>query len=106
MQYLRAMDASNHDPVTLQRTDAFDVYNGKPILSAAETPKDAPKIEEYVVSDDGYRIVWNDGLVSEYSTECVEEQLQIWKGSSTATDRVLWTGLTEDAVRTLYRNDH
>jgi len=96
------MDASNHDPVTLQRTDvAFDVYNGKPILSAAETPKDTPKIEECVVSDDGYRIVWNDGLVSEYSTEWVEEQLQIWKGSSTAiTDRVLWTGLTEDAVRT------
>ena len=45
-----------------------------------------------------YRIAWQDGVMSEYQSSWVREQLRNWKGES--TDRVFWSNLTEQEVRT------
>jgi len=98
-QYLRAMDASNYDAVTFQRTDiSFDLDDGKPVLkSSSGTSNPANIIQDCSMKDDVYRIEWDDGLVSEYSTGWVEDQLISWEGQD--DDRILWSGMTEQSLR-------
>jgi len=126
LQYLRAMDSTNYDPVTLQRTDFnYDGHTGKPLLPASPVKKMQKLAVQdcKLVKDDEffYEIKWSDGLVSRFSKDWVDEQLSHWKGvdetdmitsyssSSTSSlqekqqrsnDRVvLWSGLTEEMVR-------
>jgi len=129
-RYLRAADASHYDPATLQRRSSsdhgallFDGRTGKPLSAllskrrrrahrregapeskeAADDGAGAPAIiQECSLTDgDSYRVVWTDGLVSQYSVDWVEKELKQWKGGSTADGdaRTLWSGLTEEQVR-------
>lgn len=94
-RYLRAMDASNFDSVTLQRTDVpFDATTGKPLHRTFEDLE----IMNCSFDREHYRVTWSDGLISMYSATWVEEALQKWKGGP-KLDRVLWSGLTEEIVR-------
>jgi hypothetical protein len=98
-QYLRAMDTSNFDPVTFQRTDvSCDLDDGKPLVLNKDRAA-RPIIQNCSVENDCYHIEWNDGLRSEYSSAWVEEQIKSWKGSSASSDRVLWTGMTDKSIR-------
>jgi alpha-ketoglutarate-dependent taurine dioxygenase len=95
-QYLRAMDASNYDPVTFQRTDVYcDLDDGKPVVNKDRAAR--PIIQNCFLESDIYHIEWDDGMRSEYSSVWVDEQINGWKGSS--SDRVLWTGMTEQSLR-------
>lgn len=120
-QYLRAMDSTNYDPVTLQRTDcSYDGHTGKPLLPKLDAaPSAASKRQEIAVQDcrlikdkGVYEIKWTDGLISQYSKDWLDEQLFHWIGvdgtniTSYASSKerlpssyVLWSGLTEDMVR-------
>lgn len=94
------MDPTNFDPDTMQRTDvSFDAGTGKPLI---QTTLPAPlEIREYSSDGDYFRVEWDDGSVSKYATEWVDDALLRWKGEISKTDQrhVLWTGLTEDMVR-------
>jgi hypothetical protein len=97
-QYLRAMDASNYDPVTFQRTDVpYDLDDGKPPLLNKDGAT-RPIIQDCYLENDFYHIEWDDGLRSEYSSVWVEEQIKSWKDLSSG-DRVLWTGMTNKSIR-------
>ena len=79
-QYLRAMDASNFDLATLQRTDvSFDVTTGKPL--APNTVQASLQIRETTCDGKFYRVSWMDGSVSQYSVEWVSDTLQQWNGN-------------------------
>lgn len=96
-QYLRAMDTSNYDPVTFQRTDvSCNLDDGKPLVLNKDRAT-RPIIQTCSLENDFYRIEWDDGLRSEYSSGWVDEQIKSWKGST--SDRVLWTGMTDKSVR-------
>jgi Taurine catabolism dioxygenase TauD, TfdA family len=108
-QYLRAMDDSNYDQSTLQRADVlFDVGNGKPILDAAQGQQHQHSIRDCSFHGRCFRITWDDGRVSEFSSEWVDAQIDHWKGPLPATERVLWRGLTEESLRSssTLRMDH
>jgi alpha-ketoglutarate-dependent taurine dioxygenase len=116
-EYLRAFDPSNFHPDTFQRNNVATDQNGKP--SSATTNKKVtyskPRIHhcEWTCPDaKSYRVEWDDGKVAEYSSRWVDEQLQLWghprhgdgttaatTTTRTTTDRILWTGLTQDTVR-------
>jgi alpha-ketoglutarate-dependent taurine dioxygenase len=101
MQYLRAMDTSNFDQHTLQRTDVnFDVNNGKPLPAPVQST--SLIISQCYSDGSNYHVVWNDGITSKYSVDWVQQQtMQNWTttGTSTTDNRVLWSGLTEEKVR-------
>jgi len=97
-QYLRAMDTENYDEVTLQRKDvSFDMNDGKPILSELGSQSLEYAIQDCSLHDNTYRITWEDGMISEYSCDWVAKQLVRWRGRE--SDRIRWSGLTEEKVR-------
>jgi alpha-ketoglutarate-dependent taurine dioxygenase len=125
VDYLRAMDKSNFDPSTLQRSDVpVDPETGKKMLVSGDTApltENVPEIEQVVREDDGgYRIFWRDGLESVFSDDWVHQQLWRWKGNESLSrsapssayerstldeeaaatvERVLWSGLSEKTFR-------
>jgi hypothetical protein len=96
LQFLRASDQANFDKDTFQRKDVvFDKANGKPLIkSTAKTPK----MREYSLQGESYKVVWDDGVVSEYQRSWVKKQLDLWGKSD--VQRVMWNNFTEDSVRT------
>jgi Taurine catabolism dioxygenase TauD, TfdA family len=99
-QFLRASDAANIDPVTLQRCNvAFDVMTGKPPQPKCVNDKSACDIVECWFEDEHYQIEWSDGKVSSYSVGWVEEALRTWEGEANNANQVYVAGLTEDALR-------
>jgi alpha-ketoglutarate-dependent taurine dioxygenase len=121
-KFLRDMDTNNFDPVTLQRTDArYDRNTGRPLprrpsttttaaSSSSSSPYQIRECEGIIAvgsdNDNGTnripppnrycRIVWSDGRVSTYDAKWVENQI---RPRTTATDKILWTGLDEHYVR-------
>lgn len=110
LTYLRAMDRSNYDPATLQRSDVpVDAASGKKVL-----PNDSPylrstecRVKHITKSSDGYRIFWNDGLESVFPLEWMDRERFRWRGDAPTlshsaeglSTRTLWTGLTEGTFR-------
>jgi trimethyllysine dioxygenase len=100
-QYLRAMDPKNFDPRTGQRNDvAFNAQDGKPLLlRGGSSSSNVVPVKIVSCSRNGsrYHVVWTDGRESYYSIDWVHSITR--KKNDTSTTRILWTGLTEDAVR-------
>ncbi|GAX24400.1 trimethyllysine dioxygenase [Fistulifera solaris] len=95
LQFLRASDPANFDKDTFQRKDVvFDKLNGKPLITS--TPK-TPLMREYTLHGESYKVVWEDGVVSEYQKSWVKKQLDLWGKSG--IQRVMWNNLTEGRVR-------
>ena len=106
LPYLRAMDSTNFDPHTWQRCDVrFDTDNGKLLHQAATNQELSTmnRVTQCVSDGSWYHITWDDGHVSKYARDWLDEILNNWKGKSTATiprrKRVLWKNLKEDNVR-------
>jgi Taurine catabolism dioxygenase TauD, TfdA family len=98
-QFLRASDATNIDPVTLQRTNVdFDRKIGKPNQRAVFNKSDG-EIVDCSLEDDHYRIEWKDGNLSSFSVVWVEEALRSWQGGTEDTNKVYIAGLTEEDLR-------
>jgi Taurine catabolism dioxygenase TauD, TfdA family len=98
--FLRASDAANFDPVTMQRIDVkFDRVSGQPPTNTPHAPIDASfAIANCQFQNGHFRVTWNDGTQSSYSAAWVEDTLQRWKQNGKA-DRVFGIGWTEDTVR-------
>lgn len=64
-------------------------------------------IQECTLQGDCYRIIWSDGMISNYSLQWVQSTIQQWKGKAeieptnknSYNDRHLWTGFTEEHIR-------
>jgi alpha-ketoglutarate-dependent taurine dioxygenase len=98
--FLRAFDAANFDPVTMQRIDVkFDRASGKPPINS-QPINGSSSIVDCQFQDDHFRITWNDGAQSSYSAAWVEDTLQRWNGN---VDRIFGIGWTEDTVRSSSR---
>lgn len=109
-QFLRASDASNYDPVSLQRNDvAFNVESGKPAIKNHHRDDDDDddrkdhdlamyRIQRLEYNGEIHRIHWEDGHISEFSNDWVQTQIDNWMGTS-PENRTLWSGLTEDTLR-------
>jgi alpha-ketoglutarate-dependent taurine dioxygenase len=96
-QYLRAMDPAFTD-ANGQRTDVqFCEKTGKPLIKQHARAHSMQSCSA-PSGDSSYRVVWDDGLVSRYAKQWVDKQVERWKGES-MTDRIFWTGLTEDDLR-------
>jgi alpha-ketoglutarate-dependent taurine dioxygenase len=112
LAYLRAMDRSNFDPATLQRSDVpVDAASGKKAL-ATDGPcpgrnNSECRVKHITKSSDSYRIFWDDGLESVFSLEWMDRQRFAWKGDAPTlshseaglSTRTLWTELTEATFR-------
>lgn len=95
--FLRKSDAKNFDQDTMQRLDvSFDKHNGKVTTPSPQVQLE-PSIADCSLIGDVYRIVWNDGLVSEYSTSWTEKQLRWWKGVDDG--RIPWHNMPEEELR-------
>jgi len=118
LRYLRSIDSANYDSSTGQRSDVpFDRDTGKPpavelpptatsTADAASTPTQRPKNKKYAIEKHSYdgqtgvhRVEWGDGFVSEYGDEFLRRHWKKWSGESLVSDRVLWTGWTEQDLR-------
>jgi alpha-ketoglutarate-dependent taurine dioxygenase len=96
-QYLRAMDSSNYDASTHQRTDVpIEKGTGKPLL-LDNTPTHH-SIKSVAMDGDDYQITWSDNLSSRYNVAWVQRQLARLREES-PEERVLWSNLTENDVR-------
>jgi Taurine catabolism dioxygenase TauD, TfdA family len=94
--FLRASDAANFDPVTMQRIDVkFDRTSGKPPTNSQPT-NGSSSIADCQFQDGHFRVTWNDGSKSSYSVAWVEDTLNRWNGK---VDRAFGVGWTEDTVR-------
>lgn len=94
------MDPTNFDPNTGQRTDVtFDPVDGRPQHATHRTTR----IDECSATKAGYRIQWEDGVVSEYTSEWVETQLSLVNSKSSTTTssdkRIPWANWDEALVR-------
>lgn len=95
LQFLRASDPANFDANTFQRKDVvFDKENGKPLITSRTK---TPPIRDYYLHGETYKVVWEDGIVSEYETSWVKRQLDYW--GKNKIKKVLWNNLTEDEIR-------
>jgi Taurine catabolism dioxygenase TauD, TfdA family len=97
--FLRASDATNIDPVTLQRANVdFDRKTGKPNPPAFNN-ESACEIVECSLADDHYQVEWKDGKLSSFSVVWVEEALRTWQGGTEDMNKVYIAGLTEESLR-------
>ena len=104
LQYLRAMDSSNFDPHTMQRTDArFDVGNGKPLPNTTKASSILHNVTRCESDGSFYHVSWGDGHTSKYSVNWLDDIIHHWNGTPIATsyerNRVLWKDLNENFVR-------
>ena len=102
-QYLRAIDTSNYDQTTHQRTDvAVDPENGKPLVGTSDSTTSMMdhSIMGVVLNDvgDEYEVNWSDGHCSRYSAQFVNRMCGILRQSQ-HEERKLWSGFTEESVR-------
>ena len=112
LQYLRAMDKTQFDASTHQRLDVqYDPNDGKPLPSTKTKPTTitAAAATTTTISEchldpasNAYRIVWQDGLISEFSHDWVQKELSRWRpgggGERTVPIR-FWKNLTDQRVR-------
>jgi hypothetical protein len=94
--FLRAMDPSNYDKVTHQRKDfQFDQFNGKPLEKY-----EPPKLRNFKIEKDNFQLYWEDGTVSQYTREWLDEQMVNWRGLDEVFDeRMLWSDVDEHYIR-------
>lgn len=101
------MDKSHFDPNTHQRTNVLcDPQNGKPISVVKDESSRTNSVSECLFdpASDSYRILWEDGLASNYSNQWVEHELSKWLGNEKESaapkkEYNLWSNLTEEQVR-------
>ena len=101
--YLRAIDSSNYDQTTHQRTDvAVNPDNGKPLVGMPDSTTSMMdhSIKGVVLNDvgDEYEVNWSDGHCSRYSTQFVNRMCDVLRHSQ-HEERKLWSGFTEEFVR-------
>jgi len=111
LPYLRAMDKSGFDPTTHQRSHVhYDPQTGKPIpRSAASRCSKECRIESCSLdaTNSVYRILWKDGLESEYDSLWVEHEIAKWQGVNGSNPPkqnnnpqiTLWSNMTDERVR-------
>jgi Taurine catabolism dioxygenase TauD, TfdA family len=107
LQYLRAMDTSNFDPHTSQRTNVqFDTRNGKITNSnnnnsIAPSSEEVPSIAQCTSDGSHYYVTWRDGQTSKYPIHFLEKTVQVENGRAAPyPQRVLWKDMTEEKIRT------
>lgn len=100
-QFLRAMDSSEFDRSTFQRTNVhYNPKDGRPRLRSE--PIDCEEVAScsFDAATDEFKIAWHDGVVSHYPKNWVEQELSKWQGGATELiKKRLWTDLTEEKVR-------
>lgn len=100
-QFLRAMDSSEFDPSTYQRTNVhYNPKDGRPLPESKSIDGQEVASCSFDAVTDEYHVVWNDGLVSHYPKNWVEQELSKWKGCQTdLSKKQMWADLTEEKVR-------
>lgn len=115
-QFLRDASITNYNPSTFQRTDIhFDNETGKPIIIRNPKQNDDETYDivncTIVVQDDeekkkekeekkNVHITWSDGMISTFSMDWIENQLNRWNGTEIVPSGVIpWRDLSEEKVR-------
>jgi hypothetical protein len=91
------MDPSNYDRVTHQRKDfQYDKFDGRPLEKY-----EPPKLKTFKIEKDTFQLFWEDGTVSKYTREWLDEEMVKWRGLDEVLDeRVLWSDVDENFIRT------